>query len=158
MKYFPIDSFGKCFQNMKGSKGPFTRSHIEFKQKLDVTSRYMFSMAMENGYTKDYVSEKVFQALLVGSIPIYQGAENILDFVPNHSIIQTSDFGSAEELSRHLIQITQNETLFDSYMAWKKEEFPKHFIDTYRHSLDNVHCFICQVTVDKKHKCHFDDF
>lgn len=156
MDYFPIDSMGPCLRNVEVPKVPFTRSQKEFEQKLRITSRYMFSMTMENGYTKDYVSEKVFQALLVGSIPIYQGAPNVYDFVPPGSIILTSDFASPEDLANHLTEITRNETLYNSYMAWKKRPFPQHFIDMYQHSLDHFHCFLCQILVNQHHHCPFD--
>jgi hypothetical protein len=156
MKLYPFDSFGACYKNTKDLPEKFSRSKSDYERKLNVTANYIFSMTMENGYTKDYVSENVYQALLVGSIPIYQGPENVYDYVPKGSIIQTSDFPSAHALADHLTQVAQNETLYNSYMAWKKKPFLESFLYTYRHSLDNFHCFMCQALVDKSNPCPFD--
>ena len=49
--------------------------------------RYPFYLALENSDEVDYVSEKVFHALEAGVLPVYNGAPNIADFLPPHSVI-----------------------------------------------------------------------
>ena len=62
--------------------------------KLDLMRPYKFHLAFENGNVEDYVTEKVYTALAAGTLPIYLGAPNIRDFVPDHSIVDvTNDFG-----------------------------------------------------------------
>ena len=41
--------------------------------------------AMENSLAKDYVSEKLWHAFRAGCVPIYYGAPNIIDFLPDPS-------------------------------------------------------------------------
>ena len=59
-------------------------------------SPYPFTLAFENSMADDYASEKVYNPLLVGSVPVYAGAPNIENLVPPRSIIRLSDFATLE--------------------------------------------------------------
>ena len=48
--------------------------HTDF---LQLVSKYKFAIAMENGVCKDYVTEKFWRPLVVGTIPISFGTTNI---------------------------------------------------------------------------------
>ena len=52
----------------------------------------MFTAAFEDSMAVDYVTEKVYDALHAGSVPLYLGAPNILEFVPPNSVINVLDF------------------------------------------------------------------
>lgn len=156
MKEYPIESFGPCLNN-QNSPELFNRTREEFEFKLELSSRYLFSVAMENSVTaRDYVSEKIFQALLVGSVPIYYGPLNIDDFVPQHSYIDVRRYENSTVLANYLHSVTNNETLYNSYLEWRERPFPRGFNEVFRHSLDNVHCYLCQTLVDPEHRCSFD--
>lgn len=45
--------------------------------------RYKFCVAMENSVRQDYVTEKIWDALGAGCIPVYLGFSNARDFVPD---------------------------------------------------------------------------
>lgn len=61
--------------------------------KWELISRYKFVIAMENSKVQDYVTEKLFHAFVVGSVPIYLGAPNIYEFLPSpHSAILVEHF------------------------------------------------------------------
>ena len=53
---------------------------------------YYFNLAMENSVALDYVTEKLYDPLLVGVVPVYKGAPNVENFVPPHTIIKFDDF------------------------------------------------------------------
>ena len=58
--------------------------------------RYKYCIAIENSIAQDYVTEKVYDALAAGCVPIYLGAPNIADFVPSRdAIVDYNDFRSA---------------------------------------------------------------
>ena len=42
-----------------------------------------FTLAMENSFVQDYVTEKLFEPLWAGSIPIVAGTPGIKDFYPS---------------------------------------------------------------------------
>lgn len=40
-------------------------------------ARYKFVLAVENAECEDYVTEKLWKPLSIGSVPIYMGAPNV---------------------------------------------------------------------------------
>jgi len=88
--------------------------------KLAMIRQYRFTIAFENSMAPDYVTEKFFQPLLVGSVPIYRGAPNVATFAPApQSYIDATDFSGPDELAQFLAAMTDNEYL--SYHAWRSE-------------------------------------
>ena len=73
---------------------------------LELLSRYKFVLAFENGRCDDYVTEKIWDALAAGAVPVYAGADNVDKIMPNKkSAILVDEFASAKELARHLEQV-----------------------------------------------------
>jgi hypothetical protein len=73
------------------------------RAKRDTLRRYRFSLAYEN--VRDvpgYVTEKIFDSLLAGCVPVYRGADNITDLVPAGCFVDRRAFGSYQELHAHL--------------------------------------------------------
>lgn len=59
----------------------------EVSDKLDFTSKYAAALAFENLAKKSYITEKIYEAFIVNSVPIYWGADDIeLEFNPNSYI------------------------------------------------------------------------
>jgi len=78
--------------------------------------------AMENSVELDYVSEKVYHALESGCIPIYYGAPNVADYVPEpDSIIDYAQLGSPAALLAELERLAGNDTAYQAKMAWRKK-------------------------------------
>mgnify|MGYP001807767688 CR=1 FL=1 len=77
--------------------------------------------ALENSLSQDYVSEKVYDGLIAGCVPIYWGAANIDDFIPHKSaIINYAELGSTEALQEELERLANNQTAYEEKLAWKK--------------------------------------
>jgi hypothetical protein len=57
------------------------------RELISVYSKYKFIICFENSNTDGYVTEKIFNVFLSGSIPIYDGAPNIKDYVNVNSIL-----------------------------------------------------------------------
>ncbi len=110
-----VHSYGTCLRNKDGG-GRNTN-------KMDIMSKYRFCIAMENSNEIDYVSEKLWQALQAGCLPVYYGAPNIAEFLPvpiNKIIINYADFGSPKALSDELVRINNDVKLYEEFMEWKK--------------------------------------
>lgn len=52
---------------------------------MEVMKDYRFTIAFENAIADDYVTEKFYEPLLSGSVPVYLGAPNIDRFAPSRS-------------------------------------------------------------------------
>lgn len=62
--------------------------------KLDYYTNYDYAICFENENTHGYITEKIFDCLLSGCIPIYKGAPNISEFIPKECFIDFNSFGS----------------------------------------------------------------
>lgn len=124
MHYLPVDSYGKCLNNRKLLEDTGRRT------KLDILARYKFTLAFENSITRDYVTEKIFDALAAGSVPVYLGAPNINEFVPGeHCFINASDFQNPRALADYLLHLAANESEYESYLAWKNAPLAPAFLE-----------------------------
>lgn len=107
----PIDSYGVCDQNKPGGRG---------LNKVDALRDYKFSLAFENSNVEDYVTEKFFQALVAGSVPIVTGPPNIDDFAPaENSLIYIKDLAEAKAAAQRIKYLAGNETAYNETLRWK---------------------------------------
>ena len=73
-----FDLFGK-FSEFAAAI-PSYRGQCIFKWKT--VSRYKYSLVIENSTDDYYISEKIFDALICGSMPIYHGSDKIFEVLP----------------------------------------------------------------------------
>ena len=114
--------------------------------------RFKFCIAMENSITEDYVTEKVYDALAAGCVPIYYGAPNIERFIPTaDSIINYRDFMDPVKLGQEVRRLSENETAYAEKLAWRNqpERWSKAFRDLVQLAESDVHpqCKVCQVKI-----------
>ena len=129
-----IDHFGKCLHNKKEPPGG----------KVKVMGKYKFAIAFENSKYQDYVTEKYFQALTSGSVPIVMGAPNLKIYEPlNKSCIFAEDYASTEELARDLIRIGNDEQEYNSYLRYKTEGPSFEFLALHDISSSHSRCRVC---------------
>ena len=103
-------------------------------ERLAVAGRHKFTLAFENSIATDYVSDKLFDVWLAGSVPVYLGAPNVAEFAPaRHSYIDVSDFSGPDELAAYINHLDQHDEEYDAYLDWKRtgpEERFLHLIDS----------------------------
>ena len=68
MQYTDIDSYGKLYHNCELPVEDRGRDTL-----LSVIGDYQFVISFENAIGKDYVTEKFFNPLLAGTVPVYLG-------------------------------------------------------------------------------------
>ncbi len=87
------------FKILKKIFAPHFPSYKGFvDNKKDVYSNYRFVICYENSMYPDYVTEKILDCLLCGSVPIYLGAPNVTDFIPENAFVDKRKFASYEDL------------------------------------------------------------
>lgn len=77
------------------------------EHKHQLLSNYRFTLTLENFVYPGYVTEKIFDALISGSIPVYQGAPDIEAFVPREVFIDLRDFSSPASLEDFLDNLSE---------------------------------------------------
>jgi glycoprotein 3-alpha-L-fucosyltransferase len=140
-----IHSYGACMHNRDM---PRTATTDYGWQKLELVAEYKFVAAMENTNTKDYITEKLFGPLVVGSVPIHMGVPNVHDFAPPHSVISVHDFGSPAALASYLKYLDANQTAYDEYLAWKYLPHSPRFKALVDISKVHSFCRLCIKTAD----------
>lgn len=105
----PVSRLQKLFPFLK----PKYRSYRgSVKNKWDVMPHYRFALCYENiSGEPGYVSEKVFDAMRCGCVPIYLGAPNIVDYVDEAAFVDRRKFNSESELENYLVNVSEQEYL-----------------------------------------------
>lgn len=123
--FIPVDSYGTCLQNKKmadrlrfrGSMAPMEDKHF-----FQFAARYKFTLAMENYVCEDYVTEKLWRPLRVGSVPVVFGAPNVREYLPsNKSAIIMEDFSDVEDLADFLRLLDSRDDLYKEYLEYKRQ-------------------------------------
>jgi hypothetical protein len=135
MRHMPVDSYGKVLRNRT------MQDNADRSAKQGVIARYKFTLAFENSICRDYVTEKFFDCLLAGSVPVYLGAPNIDEFAPGDDcFIDASRFESPRALAAHLMQIAGNEATYASLLQWKSRPLRASFLEMAEKT--RGHCFL----------------
>jgi glycoprotein 3-alpha-L-fucosyltransferase len=104
-----IDSYGSCHRNRDGKV-----------DKVETLKRYKFSLAFENSNEEDYVTEKFFQSLVAGSIPVVVGAPNIQEFSPAEgAILHIKELDDVASVAKTMKNIASNPDAFNQSLRWK---------------------------------------
>lgn len=72
------------------------------EDKISVLNKYKFNFCFENVRYPGYITEKIFDAMVANTIPIYWGAPDVADFIPPEIFIDASRFSSFEELHQKM--------------------------------------------------------
>ncbi|KAK4424194.1 Glycoprotein 3-alpha-L-fucosyltransferase A [Sesamum alatum] len=106
-----IDSYGSCHRNRDGRV-----------DKVKTLERYKFSLAFENCNEEDYVTEKFFQSLIAGSVPVVVGAPNIQDFAPSPgSVLHIKDAKDVDSVAKRMKYLAENPSAYNESLRWKFE-------------------------------------
>ncbi len=112
-----IDIFGRCGRRdpCRGKENP--QCLKELKKK------YKFYLSFENHKCKDYITEKFYNALSDGMVPVVLGASQA-DYeaiAPPDSFLHVDNFTSPMALARYMRTLDRNEKAYTRYLLWHKE-------------------------------------
>ncbi|XP_049875548.1 alpha-(1,3)-fucosyltransferase 10-like [Pectinophora gossypiella] len=119
---------------------------------------------IENAVCNDYVTEKFWRAIDVGTVPIYFGSPLIRDWLPNNkSAILLEDFPTPELLSQHLHYLLQNDTAYEEHLEHKtlglisnqnliKEVAARSYQFNIEDVINRFECFVCEKLHDSDSK------
>lgn len=105
--YKPIDSGGKVMNNVGGRVG----------DKLEFLRNYKFTITFENSSHPGYTTEKIMEALIADTIPIYWGNPLVSrDFNPD-CFINCHDFDSFDEVIAYVEKVDNDDELYRRYLT-----------------------------------------
>ena len=74
--------------------------------KSRTLAQYRFALCFENSVLKGWITEKLFDCFFAGTVPVYWGAPDILDWVPAECFIDMRQFGDFAALRSFLHALT----------------------------------------------------
>lgn len=100
------------------------KKHKSYKgspeSKFDTYRNYKFAIAFENTKNvRGYITEKIFDCLTGGIVPIYYGADDILDYVSSECFIDYRKFENLNALKDYLQNMSRQE--YDKYLDAAKK-------------------------------------
>lgn len=89
---------------------PFPSYRGEIRDKSEVLRRSKFSYCYENNQgLSNYITEKIFDSLVNGCVPVYWGADNVLDYIPADCFIDRQTFKNTAAVHNFLLSISPQE-------------------------------------------------
>eukprot|EP01041_Mallomonas_annulata_P009440 gene9441-19612_t len=157
---FRVDGLGNCLKGIHGTEriylpplGNDDEENLRIKRRI--IAKYMFHMAFENAIEPGYVTEKVFDSLLAGTVPVYLGdATHCKRLLPHpKAAIFLEDFNNdVLQLATYLKYLTKNETAYEEHRSWHRSfnEEKHRSRDLLLH--ESWSCRICEWALDSSTK------
>ena len=117
--YKTVDIEGKCKNSDKNRT---------IKNKIDFLSDYKFSIAMENSNGDGYLSEKIVDSFIAGTIPIYYGDYLLDEFINPKTYILIKGENDIDTKIEYIKKIDKDDKLYMSIMK-EKPIIDNKFID-----------------------------
>ncbi|XP_034940993.1 alpha-(1,3)-fucosyltransferase 10 isoform X2 [Chelonus insularis] len=161
MKYIAVDSYGSCMNNKKLPDGLEQNylDKLKSREFLQFVAQYKFTLAFENANCDDYITEKLWRPLIVGSVPIYYGSASFKDWLPNDkSAIAVTDFKHPRDLADYIKQLLHDDRKYELYLRHKLSENgitnehllenlrsrPQYLFSIFEYYVRRFECVICQ--------------
>jgi hypothetical protein len=100
-KYKQVDSGGSLMNNVGKVYSQLN--------KMEFVKKYKFTIAFENSSYPGYTTEKIFQAMLGNTIPIYWGDPMVGKDFNTSGFINFSDYKSDEEIIEKIIELDKDD-------------------------------------------------
>ncbi|XP_011173595.2 alpha-(1,3)-fucosyltransferase 10 isoform X2 [Solenopsis invicta] len=159
IKHIQVDSYGTCVNNAR-LNDRLKNNYLDIlsdREFLSFVARYKFTIAFENAICDDYITEKLWRPLIVGSVPIYYGSPSFKDWLPNNkSAISILDFAGPIELANFLHSLLRNDSAYEEYLSHKLNEhitnsellhaLKKRATKTneFGNYMEKFECFVCE--------------
>ncbi|MDO7253566.1 glycosyltransferase family 10 domain-containing protein [Helicobacter cappadocius] len=98
-KYKQVDSGGRFLNNIGGA----------IKDKLEFQKKYKFSIAFENSTHPGYTTEKILDAFLSKTIPIYWGSSLVGRDFNKDAFIDVNDYDSIDEVIKVIMELDNDD-------------------------------------------------
>ena len=138
-KYKHVDMGGGYLNDVGG----------KVKDKIQFLSSYKFSIAMENSNGDGYISEKIIESLIAGTIPIYYGSYLIDEYInPNAYILIKGEKDIKDKIE--YIKKIDNDELLNNYILNEKIFINDDYIDIIRKTEEEKKYFLYNIFSQNK--------
>ncbi|XP_065307193.1 alpha-(1,3)-fucosyltransferase C-like [Dermacentor albipictus] len=131
-KFVQVDVVGDC--GAKGGASCLPKMAERCYRQASKT--YYFYLSLENSICTDYVTEKFFNALNWGMVPVVLGGANYSRIAPPGSYIDALAFRNVRQLADHMKRVAADVRLYNSYHAWRQN---------YSYAWEDFGCGFCRM-------------
>lgn len=112
-RYITVDVFGRGARPLPEDSGG--------SSVVRLVRRYLFYLALENSQHTDYITEKLWNAVLAGAIPVVlgPGRQNYERFLPPEAFIHVDDFPTVRGLAQYLLMLRRNPVQLKRHLDWR---------------------------------------
>lgn len=133
--YKPISSGGK-YHNTIGHR---------VQDKIEFLTNYKFNLALENSLIDGYITEKIADAFIASTVPIYWGGKYAKsDFNPN-AFINVNDYDTIDSFIKALCEIDSDPALYMSYLT-----APSRLSETISNFDEKLSSFLTKIASERK--------
>lgn len=132
MEYRRVECCGPVGYNNDSLDGFGHGTLRSYQAKQRFQNRCKFTIAFENCHVPGYNSEKITDAFVAGSVPIYSGDPHIEEVFNPKAIINVDRFESWDAAIDHIKEVDQNPDLYQSYLnesPFTGNRIPSRFSD-----------------------------
>ena len=127
-KYKKINSFGKVLNNMKINEDKNRMKYFNYNGVESINEmifrKHKFVICFENSCHEEYITEKLPNVMMAGSIPIYKGAPNVGEYFNTDSFINFDDYGSYEKMIEKIVELDNDDKKYEEFLKqpWMTKE------------------------------------
>ena len=135
-EYKKVDSFGQSLKNCdvivpeRNSKNCWNRYY------LNIIGEYKFMITFENNLANGIVTEKIYNAFMGNTLPIYWGNAEINKHFNKDSFINYHDYNTDEEVINFIKKIDTDDELY--YKMLNSQKLHANSQDYYRNQYKNI--------------------
>jgi GR25 family glycosyltransferase involved in LPS biosynthesis len=119
-KYKIVDALGKSCSNIINDDRKLYNENLTYNDSaVKKYSNYKFVLALENGISDGYITEKIINPIIANSIPIYAGPKDAFDIINKKRVIYIYDFEDYDQLLNYIIEVDNNDELYNSIVSEK---------------------------------------
>lgn len=112
-RYIHVDVFGRAGRPLPEDSGGGS--------VVRLVRRYQFYLALENSQHTDYITEKLWNAILAGAVPVVLGPprQNYERFLPPEAFVHVDDFPTVRELAGYLLMLRRDPARLRRHLDWR---------------------------------------
>jgi hypothetical protein len=126
---------------------------LHYEDKLRVLGESRFALCLENTAFPGHITEKIFDALFAGAIPIYLGAPDVKDWIPASCFIDLRKFDSLDTLDFYIRNISESDARAYLLAARSFIESKQFDICTSKHLVDCIVSALKDVAYEHSDLC-----
>ncbi|XP_062320893.1 4-galactosyl-N-acetylglucosaminide 3-alpha-L-fucosyltransferase 9-like [Osmerus eperlanus] len=110
-KHVKVEAYGQHFG-----------TYVNNENYTKIISGCKFYLSFENSVFQDYITEKLYNAMSLGAVPVVLGPsrQNYEEFIPADSFLHVDDFPNQKELADRLLFLDKNDGEYMKYHSWRK--------------------------------------